>query len=273
MVCTCPRRDRLVMVKSFQDQLAEFKRLSHPYIYHDFVLREIRLSKNMKVLDVGCGRGTWGYLFRTLENACTCSSSYIIGLDVNRDLLGFNRKYKVYDDLVLCDCTSLPFKHGIFDLVLGIEVIEHLTKHGGFRFLLEIERVSNAQGKVILTTPNGFWPQGPIDGHASEIHYSGWTVTEFRERNYKVHGVGFKPALFFKAGKVQAMLTYAFTPLAYMVPQIGFLLIANKHPVHKKVSHITKTGNPTVNAKNKKNKTIISRARNFLRFAYIRCTG
>lgn len=46
--------------------------------------------------------------------------------------------------------------------------------------------------KLILTTPNGFWPQGSLMGAESEVHRSTWNVEDFKKRGYTIHGYGLK---------------------------------------------------------------------------------
>jgi SAM-dependent methyltransferase len=79
----------------------------------------------------------------------------------------------------------LDFPDKAFDCVIALDLIEHLTKEDGFRFLEECKRV--ARKRVILFTPNGFLPQKSKDGDMNE-HLSGWEAGEMRTLGFNVRG-------------------------------------------------------------------------------------
>lgn len=74
-----------------------------------------------------------------------------------------------------------------YDAVVALEFIEHLPHADGGAFLAAAERV--ARRAVIISTPNGYVPQGAIDGNPGQVHLSGWTPGELRDRGYRVWGV------------------------------------------------------------------------------------
>jgi hypothetical protein len=76
-----------------------------------------------------------------------------------------------------------------FDVVLCLDVLEHLPKTDGFRLLSEMERI--AQRQVIISTPLGHYEQHGIDDNPYQVHRSQWSVSEFERRGYIVRGVGF----------------------------------------------------------------------------------
>lgn len=97
-----------------------------------------------KVLDAGTGEGIINYLaqekFKNME---------ISGLDISLENLNIAKK------IVKCDLTkgtvyNLPFKENSFDIVLSIEVLEHLTHP--VLALKEIKRVTRKF--AILSVPN-----------------------------------------------------------------------------------------------------------------------
>lgn len=75
-----------------------------------------------------------------------------------------------------------------FDLVIALDVIEHITKEEGFELMRQCEEI--ARKGVIIETPKGYVPQNiDIQGHGGDewqTHRSGWDVTDFTERGYKV---------------------------------------------------------------------------------------
>ncbi len=75
------------------------------------------------------------------------------------------------------------------DSIVAIDVIEHLEKEDGFKFLQEAERVARQQ--VVIYTPLGFYPQSYEDsdkldrwemgGGYWQTHRSGWHPEDFGE--------------------------------------------------------------------------------------------
>jgi SAM-dependent methyltransferase len=94
-----------------------------------------------KVLDLGAGQGA---LSQRLHR---------MGYEVSAcDLFPENFKYKgVNCDRV--DVTEVfPYTHDIFDLVIAIEVTEHILDHENF--FKEINRILKPGGKLYISTPN-----------------------------------------------------------------------------------------------------------------------
>lgn len=197
--------------------------MSHASILDTIVPSEFPNLEHKMVLDCGCGLGIWGYLMRA---GCRGSQAYIVGVDILEENLYFCKRYKVYDDLVLADVSQLPFRSNAFEITLASEVIEHLNKKRGIEFLVEIESIT--RNKLILTTPNGHWPQKRATD--TDSHKSGWGVNDFQKRGYKVHGVGLKG---FDPGHVpltvSILMRLVFTPISYLLPYLGELLIAIKN--------------------------------------------
>jgi len=197
--------------------------LSHHYELHRFVLNEIPKQASLRLLEVGCGRGIWGYLIRSERLGDTC---YIIGIDLSRSYLRRCKKYRTYDDLILCHASKLPFQARAFNLVLACELIEHLVKPEGLSFLDQIEQISD---RTILSTPNGFKHNDSGSLPSTEVHRSGWKPADFAHRGYKVRGIGFRFVRIYESNPLLwGFLFYVFTPISYVFPQLGEILIATK---------------------------------------------
>jgi SAM-dependent methyltransferase len=74
-----------------------------------------------------------------------------------------------------------------FDVVIALDIIEHLPKHEAVELIHQCERI--ARKSVILETPLGFIPQD-IDilgygGHEWQTHRSGWFPTDLGDLGYK----------------------------------------------------------------------------------------
>ena len=144
------------------------------------------------MLDVGCGKGKWGFLARlNAQFLVKEPPEEIVGCDVFLPYLRFvNGLGVVYNALVLCDARSLPFRSKVFDIVLVAELLEHLSKEDGEKVLTESERV--ARKRIILTTPQYPLPQATIDNNVYQQHLSRYTAKELQKRGFTVQGIGLR---------------------------------------------------------------------------------
>jgi ubiquinone/menaquinone biosynthesis C-methylase UbiE len=187
--------------------------MSSSYLLDPFVLT-LLTERGKSYLDIGCGRGKWGYLIKTSHKP----PSYIVGSDIELSNLRWVKEHKIYDDVVLLDGGHLPFRDNSFDIVLAIEVIEHMEKMSGEKLLNEAERVSRK--RVIVSTPllgARYW-------YSRRHHVSKWTVSDLHKRGYKVRGVGFSFFGLFTTYR----LAFALAPLAYYIPWMSYILLAWK---------------------------------------------
>lgn len=73
------------------------------------IKNHIRMNKNAKLLDVGCGTG--------ISSDFDC---FVVGIDSSVGLLKQNKNIKL-----LCVAESLPFKSNVFDYVISISSIHN----------------------------------------------------------------------------------------------------------------------------------------------------
>jgi len=135
-------------------------------------------------LDVGCGRGMLGALLRIYREP-----ERLVAVDSFEPYLEFVRRMRLYDEVINLDLTKsdLPFEDKSFDLVLSLEVIEHLQKKDGIRLLSQLERIGK---RVIVSTPGHFFDQPKYDGNPHQSHLSFYSVDELEKRGYDIYGVG-----------------------------------------------------------------------------------
>jgi SAM-dependent methyltransferase len=103
------------------------------------------------VLEVGCGSGN--LLFEGRLPART-----IVGIDASQPALRFcvSRRRDPHFHFSRAAGERLPFRARSVDLVILIEVIEHLPQPE--LTLREIARVLRPGGRLVMTTPNYDWP-------------------------------------------------------------------------------------------------------------------
>ena len=113
---------------------------------HPHILERIAAlcpNPQARILDVGCGTGV---MLRKLAASGYC---HLTGLDIappGETLDGVR--------FLACDldaCTT-PFEPGSQDLVVSVEVFEHLENLGSL--LADIARVLAPEGRLLMTTPN-----------------------------------------------------------------------------------------------------------------------
>ena len=137
------------------------------------------LEGDKTVLDLGCGPNS---------PIQYCSVYYSVGAELFEPYLKESRKAGIHNEYILLDIRKIEFKPKSFDCVLGLEILEHLTKEEGYKLIKKMESV--AKRKCIISTPNGFLPQEKHDLNKLQIHKSGWTVDDFKNLGYKVKGMG-----------------------------------------------------------------------------------
>ena len=73
-----------------------------------------------------------------------------------------------------------------YDLAIFGDVIEHFEKEKGHEVLKKLfEHTDN----IIISTPNGFLPQGAWADNEREVHKSGWTIEDFKDYTVVEHKV------------------------------------------------------------------------------------
>ncbi|MEM5829324.1 MAG: class I SAM-dependent methyltransferase [Candidatus Aenigmatarchaeota archaeon] len=103
-------------------------------------------EKNLKLLDIGCGDGSF-----SLEVAKKCNAKEIHGLEINKDVLEKAKKkgIKIHEG----DANKkFPFKDNFFDVIIANQVVEHLLNPDNF--FEEIHRILKPNGYCIISTPN-----------------------------------------------------------------------------------------------------------------------
>lgn len=104
-----------------------------------------------KMIDLGCGDGN-----ATSVIGEKVGAKEVFGVDIDEEAVESAKQRGIDARLSDLSRESLPFPDDHFDLVISIEVIEHIydTDH----FLSEVKRVLRPGGHFLLTTPNlGWW--------------------------------------------------------------------------------------------------------------------
>jgi cyclopropane fatty-acyl-phospholipid synthase-like methyltransferase len=86
---------------------------------------------------------------------------------------------EAYDNLVLASASSLPFRKNSFDTLIAPELIEHMSKEDGDRFLRQASEIGD---KIVITSPGRLF--NVTSEIKSEHHVSYWSQKEFRNYGF-----------------------------------------------------------------------------------------
>lgn len=139
----------------------------------DYVRNYFRaVYPNIRILDVGCGEGV-------MVEEYSKKGYDITGVDLN-----YGSKH-----VIRGDARSLPFKDGRFDIVLALDVLEHVDYNDQHKVLEEMKRVLKPNGKALISVPNlahlisrlSFLIRGkPIRTSSPERHIGELTLYEWK---------------------------------------------------------------------------------------------
>lgn len=160
------------LIRLYRSKL--INRLLHTPLY--CLQRELKGCSS--VLDLGCGPDS---------PIQYCGIARSFGVDIFKPFMETSQNKRIHQAYLIADVSTVHFADKSFDAVALIEILEHLTKEKGALLLEKVE--TWARKKVIITTPNGYLPQGILSENPYEIHRSGWSVDELKRRAYKAYGI------------------------------------------------------------------------------------
>jgi SAM-dependent methyltransferase len=120
--------------------------------FHQRILTLLSYAKPKSVLDAGCGEG---FTLAQLQDALTDTT--LVGVDFSRMALSWAKKQETTRaGLGISDIHRLPFADDQFDLVMSLEVLEHLPRsEDGLQELLRVSK-----DYVLVSVPHEPWFRG-----------------------------------------------------------------------------------------------------------------
>ena len=139
------------------------------------------ISPYKNLIDIGCGSNSSIRFFSDQLDAT--------GVDGFAPAIELSRQRRIHKQYLQMDLKDIGEKipAGSYDCVLCADVIEHFEKEQSRKFIGTLEKI--ARRRVVLFTPNGFVPQGALDGNEFQIHRCGWEVEELEALGYSVTGI------------------------------------------------------------------------------------
>jgi len=143
-----------------------------------------------RTLDAGCGEG------ETLARLGTLLGERVAAVDLSDYSVARVRERLPAVDARVASVTDLPFGDDSFDLVLCLEVLEHLREPGAA--VAELARVGSRD--VIISVPHEPWFQvgsllrgkyvSSLGNHPEHLnHYSRRTLRALLERNLQIRAI------------------------------------------------------------------------------------
>jgi cyclopropane fatty-acyl-phospholipid synthase-like methyltransferase len=117
------------------------------------------IEPGIQVIDLGSGRG------ETVLN-CAQRGAWVWGLDYSRDALKLSQE--IFDRIVERDVrdrlavqqanvTQLPFARDSVDVVIMLDIVEHLTSNELYHSLADVYRILQPGGRLIIHTMPSLW--------------------------------------------------------------------------------------------------------------------
>jgi SAM-dependent methyltransferase len=108
-----------------------------------FLLESSNLTEDARILDVGCGCG--------LGLSRLSRYGTVVGVDKQPEALRYCRSRLSSASLVRASAELLPFKRETFDLIVALDLLEHLDDDGAF--LRELLYLCKPKAKVMISVP------------------------------------------------------------------------------------------------------------------------
>ncbi len=137
-------------MKDSSELMADYDRQENEYWFFTARLQILRrlfdglIQPGSLVVNIGCGPGSTSLLASEFGN--------VVSVDYSLEALRFTRN-RGLDSCVSADGIALPLRSDSCDVVLGLDVMEHLEDDRAFAD--ELMRVVTPGGKIVLTVPVG----------------------------------------------------------------------------------------------------------------------
>lgn len=140
------------------------------------------------ILDIGCGQG---FPMQMIKNRMKVRRS--VGVDLFKPYIEIGKKLKIHNKYVVSDVRKIKFGDKSFDVVLALQILEHMNKKDAWKVVERIEKIAKKQ--VIIATPIGKMYHPVVDNNQLQLHKSGFYPEEFEKRGYKIIKFGRKEIL------------------------------------------------------------------------------
>lgn len=200
-------------------------------IFYKLIINLLIPSGKLKMLDLGCGKGTAGDYFNKDKK------HELTGVDIFEQYIKECKSKACYSKVINKDIRKIDFPKKSFDVVLLLQVVEHLKKAEALKLIKKAEKI--ARKVVVVSTPNGGCEQDVYDSNLYQKHLSIWSLKDFYKLGYRVCGQGLR---FVYSGESHVQgermkiwqyillpISLLLFPLTLFVPNFSAQLIAFKY--------------------------------------------
>lgn len=178
------------------------------------------LHPGVKVLEIGCGRGT-------LVHRLRAQGLDVVGVETSATRIEESRALYAALPIEQISGTALPFQNEQFDLVLSFDVIEHIPDTE--RHLLEVRRVLKPGGSYLLQTPNK-WTNSIFETirwrSVSKWRVDHCSLHTYRQLRRRLAALGFEAAF----ADVKVVTPFFREKVRRYLGRAGLLLLAIANP-------------------------------------------
>jgi ubiquinone/menaquinone biosynthesis C-methylase UbiE len=186
------------------------------HLAQTFLRARYGARSSLTILDIGCGTGAMSQKLAPWGT--------VVSADFSPLALSFSRR-RGLSRLCAADAMRLPFHDASFDLVVALDILEHVPDDAAA--LREFRRVLKPGGRVLVTVPayQSLW-----SGHdVALMHFRRYVVRQVKERftaaNLRIERLSYAMTLLFP---VAWLVRRVFTrknaePKASLIPVPGFL--------------------------------------------------
>lgn len=157
------------------------------------VLEEIHWSKPGSILDIGCGFGTMGVMFRAATDVrkSEINPSLYHDWPTRIDAIEVfewyrNPVWQVYTNVYVGNALEVLDTLEKYDTIYCGDVIEHFTKEEGYKLIDKM--LEHCNQWIIIATPSPAPVQPALLGNAHEEHLSEWKEEDFKNYNCELIG-------------------------------------------------------------------------------------
>lgn len=139
-----------------------------------------------RILDIGCGFGKYGVLFREYLDVWherLRSDQWQVHIAAIEAFYPYTNPIHqfVYNEVHYGEAQAVMPTLGEFDAILIADVIEHLQKEDALKL---VERCLDKGRVLIISTPREFYAQKDILNNTYEVHRTHWGRSDFPENIY-----------------------------------------------------------------------------------------
>ena len=147
-----------------------------------FLEMEYPAKNDLTILDIGCGTGAMSQKLNT--------KGLVVSADFNPLALTFSRKRGLHR-LCNADAMNLPFKSESFDVIISLDILEHLPNDCAA--LREYVRVLKPGGKLFATVPAyaSLWSGHDVALMHHRRYHTGELQRKVREAGFTLHKVSY----------------------------------------------------------------------------------